>query len=1490
MLLLLVAFLLTIPAVQTFLGGKVTDYLRESMQVDVNVERLSITPFGSVKLKTVLIKDHHQDTLIYAKQIQTKIIGKRALLKGNLIFGDLSAEELKFYLTTYKGEEESSIGVFVEKFSNDNKEKSTEPFVLNSSNLKIANGRFRVTNQNAETPISVDFRHLNADLDNFSIVADKIDADILHLSMKDHRGVFVDKMKAKVHYSSTNISLEDLDVQTLNQTRLIGSINMDYNEGDLSAFTDKVNIDAQFGTESKIAAADINYFYPELNEELIFNFSTHIKGVLNEFRLNNLFLNDGQTILNGTLEFKNLTAVNERDFSISGNVTELNTSNEALKNLLPRVLGQTFPPQLDNLGRVVLRNGILFLDKNNLSLKSNIATHIGNLVTDLHLQNIADPQQMTYQGKVSTINFGLGQILNNNALGRITSELDIKGKGTTQATLDAYVDGAISSIHLNGYDYKKIILRGKFKEPYFEGEAHIDDKNLKLSFEGLLNLGAKQNKYDFRANVDYADLYQINLIERDTLSVLKGEVLFVGQGNTLDEIQGFVNINNASYQNQNDTYYFEDFQINCNIDQDGVRSIIIDSHDIIEGELIGRYNFGELPKIFQNALGSLYTNYSPFKIRANQFLKFNFSIYNKIVEVFFPSISFGNNTFIKGDVNPDKEVFKFNFQTPKLQLADNKIHRIDLQIDNKNPIYNAYIEMDSIENPYYKISDFGVINIKRNDTLHFRTEFKGGATSQDYYNFNTYYTIDQEQRSVFGFKKSELHFKDYLWHINNDGDNLNKIIFNQTLDDFQINDIELSHNEQNIFLTGAFKGKNKLLNLDFQNVNLSKIIPEIENFDLEGLLNGNIFFRQEGDAYTPTSSIAIDGLSINNTLMGDLTVDIQGDDTLERFGINSYLYKNSDFVMSLEGDLEIKNKETYANMDLRLDKFDISPFSAFGGDIITNLRGLVSGRTTILGNIQKPDINGRVFLDKAGMKLVYLNTDFAFDNNTIVDITEDVVIMGGINLTDTKYGTKAILSGEATHKMFTDWQLDLYLSSNKMLVLDTEYVEDVMYYGTAFINGNASIRGPVSALVIRANVTSEEGTHLYIPIGDSKSTGEVSYIKFVDPKENQTEFSVQDRFSTMGMELHLMLRVTPVAKIDIIIDKDSGHAIREGHGNGQLELDINTLGTFTMNGLFTVEGGYYDFKYGGIISKRFNVKKGGTISWTGNPILANMNIEGIYTTDANPAVLLENPSFNRKIPVELVIDIKGTLEALQEPNFQINFPSVSSVLQSEIQYKLTDADTRRTQAFYLLLTRNFLGQTGAGSGALAGSLTETASGLFNGLLTEGESVFDVSVDYTVASKNPNSLKDVEDSDRVNMSLSTQINENITINGKVGVPVGGTRQSAVVGNVEVLYRLNKDRTFNVRGFNRENDVNYFGEGIGYTQGVGITWDVDFDNYEEFAAKIFGSKKHKRKEEDTELLDLDSEFNPEYRKFIQERAKKRQSQKDNDKPQERVPDPF
>jgi hypothetical protein len=83
-----------------------------------------------------------------------------------------------------------------------------------------------------------------------------------------------------------------------------------------------------------------------------------------------------------------------------------------------------------------------------------------------------------------------------------------------------------------------------------------------------------------------------------------------------------------------------------------------------------------------------------------------------------------------------------------------------------------------------------------------------------------------------------------------------------------------------------------------------------------------------------------------------------------------------------------------------------------------------------------------------------------------------------------------------------------------------------------------------------------------------------------------------------------------------------------------------------------------------------------------------------------------------------------------------------------------------------------------------------------------------------------------------------VNERITINGKVGV-ICGINESAIVGDLEIQYRVNEDGTLNLRLFNRENDINYIGQGIGYTQGIGVTYEVDFDTFKELVNKIYKS---------------------------------------------------
>src|SRR5690606_10688422 len=89
LLLLLIVIVFSIPAVQTRIAKRVTDSLNETYGTDINIHRLGLNWKGEIDLRDVYIADHHQDTLIYSREVQTTITNFGKLANGDLEFGKI---------------------------------------------------------------------------------------------------------------------------------------------------------------------------------------------------------------------------------------------------------------------------------------------------------------------------------------------------------------------------------------------------------------------------------------------------------------------------------------------------------------------------------------------------------------------------------------------------------------------------------------------------------------------------------------------------------------------------------------------------------------------------------------------------------------------------------------------------------------------------------------------------------------------------------------------------------------------------------------------------------------------------------------------------------------------------------------------------------------------------------------------------------------------------------------------------------------------------------------------------------------------------------------------------------------------------------------------------------------------------------------------------------------------------------------------------------
>jgi hypothetical protein len=1455
---------LSIPYVQTRLGKYATKTINDDFKTNINIEKVSLQFNGDVELKKIYIEDYKQDTLISIAELNTSIINVSNLLKGKLAFGDIDIMDLVFNIKTYKNAQETNLDVFVNKFEDDNPRNEKSSFLLSSSDVSIYNGLFRFSDENRETTKLLEFTDLNINATNFLINGSDVSTRINTLAFKDSRGLVMKNLMTNFSYTLTDMTFDNLDVKTPNSV-LKGDLKFSYNREDFPYFVDKVLVTASFN-DSSILLDELNTFYNEFGLGQKTDFSVDLSGTLNNLQVKNLKLEtSSNTKVYGDILFKNLFSKQSDDFYMNGNFSNLTSTYKDLKALLPNVLGEAIPSMFDRLGQfTIVGNSQITSSKINADIE--VDTNLGFVDSNLEITKINDIDNASYNGLVSFESFDFGTFLDDPNVGVASLNFDVKGKGFTAANINTQVKGDVFEVEYNNYNYKGITVAGNVRNKIFDGSLVSTDENLKLNFLGLVDFSEKINKYDFEANIDYANLNVLNFIKKDSISIISSSVKMNVNGSSLDDAYGKISFKNTRYKNQNDTYYFNELNISSQFEDD-TRFIKIKSPDIIEGELKGRFVFKDFQKLFQNSLGHIYTNYIPYKVKPNQTIDFNFKIYNKIVEVFYPEIELGTNTFIRGRVESDEKEFKFTFKSPKIKLLDYFVNNIDLQVDNSNPVFNTYIEVDSLKTKYYNISKFNLINVTVNDTLFMRSEFKGGKQNNDAFNLSFYHTINENKESVIGFKKSDVTIKNTTWYINEQKDRFNKISFNKGLTNFNIDKFTVNSSNQEIRLSGFVKDSTqKDLKLNFKNVDLAKITPDIDSLSLAGNVNGKLDIVQKNGAYLPNSTIVIDNLKVNDIAFGSFDATIVGNENLTNYTVDVTIKDDIKKSFKASGDISVFANQSNIDVNLELDRFNLKPLNPFLQDVLSNIRGLATGKVNVVGNLKHPEINGNLNLDNAGLGIPYLNVDYDFDDKSSVTLKNQSFIFNKIQLTDTKFKSKGQLNGSLSHDNFSTWSLDLNLNTPKLLILDTKETDDALYYGTGFIGGRASIKGPTDQLVISVVGQTKAGTVFKIPLNDAQSFGDNTYIHFITKEEKKARKAGKEFVfnEIKGLELDFDLDVTQDAEVEIIIDKASGHSLK-GRGSGTLLVEINTNGKFNMWGDFSVFQGVYNFAYAGLVQKEFIVQPGGTIGWEGDPLAARINMFAVYKTQTNPSPLLDNP-INRSIPVELNINLTGDLEH-PIPIYDFKFPNVSSAVQSELQYRLESDDDKQNQALYLLSTGSF--SRGLSEINFAGTIAERLNGIIGGIFSSDDGKFNLNPYYEAGQNRP----DYQTSDRFGVTLQTQISDRVLINGKVAVPIGGAAgaaQSVIAGDVEIDFLLNEEGTLTAKVFNRENSIQNFGQAIGYTQGVGLSYNVEFDTFKELLQNFFKKAATKKEDEETVKQETEEKESSAIPSFIKAKA--------------------
>ena len=253
--------------------------------------------------------------MISVSELNTSVLNFAKMVNNELVFGDIDLYNLFFHVKTYKGESDTNLDIFVDKFDTQNPRKYVSKFLLSSSRLNINSSVFRLTDENKDSPVVLNFTDLNILATDFLISGPDIDANIKRLSFIDSRGLALKNIETVFSYTPTKMLFSDLGIRT-DSSLVSGQLQFDYQREDLNSFSDKVIISGFF-ENSSLDLGEFNLLYDEFGD--------------NQINSNNTFQGGG-TKFKTTTDLEELSATLGLGYSFGNDVTSLNINYEANAN------------------------------------------------------------------------------------------------------------------------------------------------------------------------------------------------------------------------------------------------------------------------------------------------------------------------------------------------------------------------------------------------------------------------------------------------------------------------------------------------------------------------------------------------------------------------------------------------------------------------------------------------------------------------------------------------------------------------------------------------------------------------------------------------------------------------------------------------------------------------------------------------------------------------------------------------------------------------------------------------------------------------------------------------------------------------------------------------------------------------------------------------------------------------------------------------------
>ena len=1005
---------------------------------------------------------------------------------------------------------------------------------------------------------------------------------------------------------------------------------------------------------------------------------------------------------------------------------------------------------------------------------------------------------VNFKGNMLSLNNTYLANQNNFIRGNITIDLDeeLQIKNISNASFNFNLDPSLLNVGQNNFIVDNI----------YSGQIEFSGSYNELSIDRVF---LNNKLFDLNAEINIKDIISEDIEVKTKINSLKINEEYLTSNYEIYEkldlplFQGSLNIKN------------KDLTFNLNESNDFKSNVNLSGTVQLDNYL--NYQFDIKSKFLEND-------------QILNYLDLNYIDFNSTIKGSSKELSFINST-----INFTKNDNEFNI------VADSFIRNNNLEGTILLSSENINIDSSVSGNTSKKIFD-----------INSKIDYNGEDNSGEF-EFSTLLDLDvnlSNSNNIISFLKlNQLYFKNSVEELELENlSELNKIFNTDFINQDTDFDFQIIYNN-GLFNLDSYLGKNLNINgyyrnnddLNFDISILDLIINNLHQINknpISAIFNSEINLKRDLENRTLNIESKFSDLQIKNYDLGELNINIFGNTDYNSYALKIDLLKDKLSSIKGEGSIIGANAEPNIDIDLIFENFDISFIEKIGTNTMTSISSNVSGEVNLWGKSNNIQHNGKLYLNESRFTVPYLNIEYFLSENSEIDLYNQNFEINNVNINSESNNSPTSLEGKITHQDFKNWSLDLDFKSEKLHILNKDFIENDGFYGQAYMGGDVRISGPTNQVSIDINGTTESGTNIIIPQTKSYSIDDFSFITFTDLNSYSEETLItENKLNEINktLDLNINLEINNSAVVEITIDQDTGSYI-SGKGNGNLFMEIDSEGKFNIYGDFIASDGIYNFRNLALIDKKFKLKNGGTIIWDGDPLAAQMNIQATYEVPggANPALLLDNPNFNKKIPTNVDIVLTGELTKPDNPNFEIFFPNTSSSVTSEINYKLNDPEIRQLQAISLLTQGIFINEVSVSIEGVTNNIYEKVSEVFSDILGGNQGPLEVGLNYLQGDRSE--ILDIKTEDRFGVTLSTKISDKILFNGKIGVPIGGIEETLIIGDVQIDFILNEDGTLRAKVFNRENEFRYIGDELGYTQGIGLSYQVDFQTFRSLLSKI------------------------------------------------------